>query len=37
LGNGVDELRQIQAAAKNNFLLRGYFNKKKKEAERQKR
>lgn len=34
---GVGELREIEAAAKNNFLLRGYFNKKKKEAEKQKR
>lgn len=37
IGKGVDELREIEASAKNNFLLRGYFNKKKKEAERQKR
>lgn len=34
---GVGELREIEAAAKNNFLLRGYFNKKKKENEKQKR
>ncbi|EJL70578.1 MlaD family protein [Chryseobacterium populi] len=34
---GVGELREIEAAAKNNFLLRGYFNKKKKETEKQKR
>lgn len=34
---GVGELREIEAAAKNNFLLRGYFNKKKKEAEKQKK
>lgn len=34
---GVGELREIEAAAKNNFLLRGYFNKKKKESEKQKR
>ncbi|REC63742.1 MCE family protein [Chryseobacterium pennae] len=34
---GVGELREIEAAAKNNFLLRGYFNKKKKEAEKEKR
>ncbi|AZA77107.1 MCE family protein [Chryseobacterium joostei] len=34
---GVGELREIEAAAKNNFLLRGYFNKKRKENEKQKR
>jgi phospholipid/cholesterol/gamma-HCH transport system substrate-binding protein len=34
---GVGELREIEAAAKNNFLLRGYFNKKKKEAKKEKR
>ncbi|MDR4951274.1 MlaD family protein [Chryseobacterium sp. ES2] len=34
---GVGELREIEAAAKNNFLLRGYFNKKKKESEKQKK
>ncbi|KAA2222905.1 MlaD family protein [Chryseobacterium sediminis] len=34
---GVVELREIEAAAKNNFLLRGYFNKKKKESEKQKK
>lgn len=34
---GVGELREIEAAAKNNFLLRDYFNKKKKETEKQKR
>ncbi|WP_312900372.1 MlaD family protein [Chryseobacterium taichungense] len=28
---GVGELREIEAAAKNNILLRGYFKKKKKE------
>ncbi|WP_062696314.1 MlaD family protein [Chryseobacterium indologenes] len=33
----VGELREIEAAARNNFLLRGYFNKKKKETEKQKR
>jgi len=33
----VGELREIEAAARNNFLLRGYFNKKKKEAEKEKR
>ena len=33
---GVDELREIENAAKHNFLLRGYFNKKKKRDERKK-
>lgn len=32
---GVDELKEIEEAAKHNFLLRGYFNKKKKEARKQ--
>lgn len=31
---GVSELREIENAAKHNFLLRGYFNKKKKRDER---
>lgn len=30
INKGVDDLRELEAAAKNNFLLRGYFNKKKK-------
>lgn len=30
IGKGVDDLRELEAVAKNNFLLRGYFNKKKK-------
>ncbi|WP_278353004.1 hypothetical protein [Chryseobacterium gleum] len=30
IGKGVDDLRELEAATKNNFLLRGYFNKKKK-------
>jgi phospholipid/cholesterol/gamma-HCH transport system substrate-binding protein len=30
IGKRVDDLRELEAAAKNNFLLRGYFNKKKK-------
>jgi phospholipid/cholesterol/gamma-HCH transport system substrate-binding protein len=34
---GVDELKEIEEAAKHNFLLRGYFNKKKKEARKQKK
>ncbi|WP_449398077.1 MlaD family protein [Chryseobacterium wanjuense] len=33
---GVAELREIEKAAKNNFLLRGYFNKEKRKAKRQK-
>jgi len=34
---GVGELRELEAAARNNFLLRGYFNKKKKETGKEKR
>lgn len=34
---GAGELKEIEAAAKNNFLLRGYFNKKKKEAKKEKK
>jgi len=33
---GVGELRELENAAKHNFLLRGYFNKKKKMDERKK-
>ena len=28
IGKGVDELRELEAAARNNFLLKGYFRKK---------
>lgn len=31
----VQELKELEEAAKSNFLLRGYFNKKKKEAKKQ--
>ncbi len=28
IGKGVDELRELEAAARNNFLLRGYLKRK---------
>ncbi len=31
LESGVKDLKELEAAAKNNFLLKSYFNKKKKE------